>query len=128
MFRLPPYAHELNPVEPVWAHLKRPLANRTKHNITELTAQVKMRLNRMQYRPGLLVGLLASTGLHVGALPVIPPSMVSQQAKGTFPAPRTAPRTCAMKGPGQPSLEFVPPRGPVCDCRIQHRSSLGGQA
>src|SRR3954470_18932212 len=27
VFRLPPYAHELNPVESVWAHLKRALAN-----------------------------------------------------------------------------------------------------
>ena len=26
VFRLPPYAHELNPVEPVWSHLKRSLA------------------------------------------------------------------------------------------------------
>ena len=25
--QLPPYAHELNPVEPVWSHLKRSLAN-----------------------------------------------------------------------------------------------------
>jgi transposase len=38
VFRLPPYAHDLNPVEPVWSHLKRSLANLTKHNITELTA------------------------------------------------------------------------------------------
>ena len=48
------------------AHLKRSLANLTKHNIAELTALVKTRLNRMQYRPGLLVGFLASTGLHLG--------------------------------------------------------------
>jgi hypothetical protein len=66
VFRLPPYAHELNPVEPVWAHLKRSLANLTKHTITELTALVKTRLRRMQYRPGLLAGFLASTGLEFG--------------------------------------------------------------
>jgi putative transposase len=65
VFRLPPYAHELNPVEPVWAHLKRSLANLTKHNITELTTLVKTRLRRMQYRPGLLEGFLASTGLDL---------------------------------------------------------------
>jgi transposase len=65
VYRLPPYAHELNPVEPVWAHLKRPLANLTKHDILELTALVKTRLKRMQYRPGLLVGFLASTGLDL---------------------------------------------------------------
>jgi putative transposase len=66
VYRLPPYAHELNPVEPVGAHLKRSLANLTKHTITELTALVKTRLKRMQYRPALLVGFLASTGLDLG--------------------------------------------------------------
>jgi DDE superfamily endonuclease len=66
VYRLPPYAHGLNPVEPVWSHLKRSLANLTKHNITELTALVKTRLKRMQYRPGLLDGFLASTGLNLG--------------------------------------------------------------
>jgi DDE superfamily endonuclease len=64
VYRLPPYAHELNPVEPVWSHLKRSLANLTKHTIAELTALVKTRLRRMQYRPGLLLGLLAGTGLE----------------------------------------------------------------
>ena len=64
--RLPPYAHELNPVEPVWSHLKRSLANLTKHTIAELTALVKSRLKRMQYRPTLLAGFLASTGLEYG--------------------------------------------------------------
>lgn len=66
VYRLPPYAHELNPVEPVWSHLKRSLANLTKHNIAELTALVKSRLKRMQYRPELLAGFLASTGLDLG--------------------------------------------------------------
>jgi DDE superfamily endonuclease len=63
VYRLPPYAHELNPVESVWSHLKRSLANLTKHTIAELTVLVKRRLRRMQYRPGLLIGFLASTGL-----------------------------------------------------------------
>jgi transposase len=67
VFRLPPYAHELNPVESVWSHLKRSLANLTKHSIAELTARVKTRLKRMQYRPGLLVGFLVGTGLEFGA-------------------------------------------------------------
>ncbi len=62
-YRLQPYAHELNPVEPVWSHLKRFLADLTKHTLAELTALVKSRLKRMQYRPGLLAGFLASTGL-----------------------------------------------------------------
>ena len=67
VFQLPPYAHELNPVEPVWAHLKRSLANLTKHTIGELTVLVKTRLKRMQYRPALLVGFLAGTGLEFGS-------------------------------------------------------------
>ena len=67
VFRLPPYAHELNPVEPVWSHLKRSLANLTKHDLAELTALVKTRLKRMQYRPRLLAGFLASTGLDLRA-------------------------------------------------------------
>ena len=66
VYRLSPYAHELNPVEPVWSHLKRSLANLTKHTLAELTALVRTRLRRMQYRPGLLIGFLASTGLEFG--------------------------------------------------------------
>ena len=65
VFQLPPYAHELNPVELVWSHLKRSLANLAKRNLSQLTALVKTRLKRMQYRPGLLDGFLASTGLDL---------------------------------------------------------------
>ena len=65
VFQLPPYAHELNPVEPVWSHLKRSLANLAKRDIGQLTALVKTRLKKMQYRPGLLDGFLASTGLDL---------------------------------------------------------------
>ena len=65
VYRLPPYAHELNPVEPVWSSLKRSLANLTKHDIGQLTALVKTRLRRMQCRPRLLDGFLAKTGLDL---------------------------------------------------------------
>jgi transposase len=65
VYRLPPYAHELNPVEPVWSHLKRSLASLAKRNLAQLTALIKTRLKRMQYRPGLLDGFLASTGLDL---------------------------------------------------------------
>ena len=47
----------------MWSHLKRSPANLAKHNISQLTALVKSRLRRMQYRPGLLEGFLAKTGL-----------------------------------------------------------------
>jgi putative transposase len=65
VYRLPPYAHELNPAEPVWSHLKRSLASLAKRNLPQLTALIKTRLRRMQYRPGLLDGFLASTGLDL---------------------------------------------------------------
>jgi transposase len=65
IFQLPPYAHELHPVELVWSHLKRSLANLAKRNLAQLTTLVKTRLRRMQYRPGLLDGFLASTGLDL---------------------------------------------------------------
>ncbi len=65
VYRLPPYADELNPVELVWSHLKRSLASLAKRNLSQLTALVRTRLRRMQYRPGLLDGFLASTGLDL---------------------------------------------------------------
>jgi putative transposase len=65
VYQLPPWASELNPVEAVWSNLKRSLANLTKQNIHQLTALVKTRLRRMQYRPGLLDGFLAKTGLDL---------------------------------------------------------------
>ena len=65
VFQLPPYAHELNPVELVWSHLKRSLANLAKRNLAQLTALVRTRLRRMQYRPALLEGFLASTRLDL---------------------------------------------------------------
>ena len=65
IFQLPPYAHELNPVELVWSQLKRSLANLAKRSLPQLTTLVKARLRRMQYRPGLLDGFLASTGLDL---------------------------------------------------------------
>jgi DDE superfamily endonuclease len=65
VYRLPPYAHELNPVELVWSHLKRSLANLAKRDISQLTALVRTRLKRMQYRPGLLDGFLAGIPLDL---------------------------------------------------------------
>ena len=65
VYQLPAYAPELNPVEAVWSHLKRSLANLAKRGIGELTTLVRTRLKRMQYRPSLLGGFLASTGLDL---------------------------------------------------------------
>jgi putative transposase len=68
VFQLPSYASELNPVESVWSLLKRSLANLVKRTIGELTALVKTRLRRMQYRPGLLEAFLARTRLDLTPL------------------------------------------------------------
>ena len=65
VYRLPPYAHELNPVERTWAHLKRSLANLARHTIGQLTALARTLLRRMQYQAGLLDGFLAGTGLDL---------------------------------------------------------------
>lgn len=61
--RLPTYAPELNPVEGVWANLKTGLGNLAVHNVDHLAAVVKTRLKRLQYRPELINGFLAQTGL-----------------------------------------------------------------
>ena len=62
VYRLPPYAPELNPVEGVWPHLKRNLGNLAARTTDELAALAKTRLKQMQYRPALLDGLVAETG------------------------------------------------------------------
>jgi DDE superfamily endonuclease len=65
VFQLPAYAPELNPVEAVWSNLKRSLANLTKQGLDQLAALVKTQLKPMQYRPGLIEGFLAKTGLDL---------------------------------------------------------------
>ncbi|WP_431898904.1 transposase [Nonomuraea sp. bgisy101] len=65
VFYLPAYAPELNPVEGVWAHMKKSLANLAIRTVDQLIVVVKNRLNRMQYRPALITGFTAKTGLDV---------------------------------------------------------------
>jgi len=68
VYQPPPYACELNPVESVWSHLKRSLANLVKRDAAQLTPLAKSRLRRMQYRPGLIDGFLAGTRLDLTPL------------------------------------------------------------
>ncbi|WP_234425687.1 transposase [Streptomyces kebangsaanensis] len=63
VFHFPPYAPDLNPDEGVWASLKKTLANLAACTTDQLAALIRTRLKRMQYRPGLLDGLVAETGL-----------------------------------------------------------------
>jgi DDE superfamily endonuclease len=61
--QLPAYAPELNPVEGVWANMKNGLGNLAARNVDQLAKIVRNRLKRIQYRPALINGFLAQTGL-----------------------------------------------------------------
>jgi hypothetical protein len=63
VYQLPAHAPELNPTEGVWSHLKKSLANLASHTIDQVAGLAKTRLKRMQYRPDLLIGFTARTGL-----------------------------------------------------------------
>ncbi|WSK89957.1 transposase [Streptomyces sp. NBC_01278] len=60
VFLLPAYSPNLNPVEWVWAHVKRSLAVMA---LDRLETLVRNRLKRLQYRPHTLDGFIAGTGL-----------------------------------------------------------------
>ena len=59
----------LNPVEGAWANLKNGLGNLAVRGVDQLAAVVKNRLKRVQYRPDLIDGFLAQTGLAFDAQP-----------------------------------------------------------
>jgi hypothetical protein len=61
--RLPSYAPDLNPAEGAWANMKNGLGNLAARDVDQLAAIVKNRLKRIQYRPALIDGFLAQTGL-----------------------------------------------------------------
>jgi DDE superfamily endonuclease len=108
VFRLPPYAHELNPVESVWSHLKRSLANLAKRDISQLTALVKTRLRRMQYRPRLLDGFLVGTRLDLTPFCKPPqlrvlPSGRALRSLPALPSPRRAAGGQPCSGSGMPA-------------------------
>ncbi|MGW0424595.1 IS630 family transposase [Streptomyces sp. NPDC003015] len=63
VFLLPAYSPDLNPVEWVWAHVKRSLANLAVVALDRLEALVRNRLKCLQYRSGILDGFIAGTGL-----------------------------------------------------------------
>ncbi|MER6011083.1 IS630 family transposase [Streptomyces bluensis] len=65
VFLLPAYSPDLNPVEWVWAHVKRSLANLAVVALDRLEALVRNRLKRLQYRSATLDGFMAGTGLKL---------------------------------------------------------------
>jgi transposase len=66
--RLPAYAPDLNPAEGVWANIKDGLGNLAARDVGQLAA-VRNRLKSIQYRPELIGGFLAQTGLTLEPLP-----------------------------------------------------------
>jgi transposase len=62
---MPAYAPELNPAEGVWSMLKRAIANFYASDLDALVRIVKRKLKKIQYRPHLLTGCLAGTGLII---------------------------------------------------------------
>jgi len=67
IYRLPAYAPELNPAEGIWSLLKRAIANFAAPGLDYLVRIVKRKLKKIQYRPDLITGCLAATGLTIEA-------------------------------------------------------------
>jgi len=67
--QLPAYACELNATEGVWAHVKRDLGNLLAEIIDERAVSAKRLLKRIQYRPELIDGFRAQTGLALEPQP-----------------------------------------------------------
>ena len=67
IYRLPAYAPELNPAEGIWSLLKRAIANFAAPNLGYMVRIVKRKLKKIQYRPHLIDGCLAKTGLTIEA-------------------------------------------------------------
>src|SRR3954470_15997786 len=67
--QLPAYAPELNATEGVWAQVKRDLGNLLAGTLDQLAATAKRLLKRIQYRPELIDGFRAQTGLALDPQP-----------------------------------------------------------
>ncbi|MFI9329248.1 transposase [Kitasatospora sp. NPDC052868] len=65
VFQLPSYAPDLNPQEGIWALVKRGIGNLAAANIDHLAKTVRTRLKKIQYRPHLIDGCLAQSGLDI---------------------------------------------------------------
>ena len=66
VIQLPSYAPDLNPVEGIWSLLRRGvLANTAYTDPDHLIDTVRRELRKIQYRPHLIDGCLAGTGLSL---------------------------------------------------------------
>ena len=55
--------HHGKPTEGAWSNMKNGLGNLAACTLDQLAANIRNRLRRIQYRPGLIDGFLAQTGL-----------------------------------------------------------------
>nr|WP_324605846.1 transposase [Streptomyces sp. NRRL B-24484] len=69
VFQLPSYAPDLNPQEGIWSLVKRTIGNLAAANLDQLARAVKRSLKQIQYRPHLIDGCLADTGLITDGWP-----------------------------------------------------------
>ncbi|MER5204688.1 hypothetical protein [Streptomyces sp. NPDC002825] len=60
------YAPHLKPAEGVWSVVKRDIGNRAAADLGQITGAVKRRLKQIQYRPHVVDGCFAGTGLGFG--------------------------------------------------------------
>jgi transposase len=65
IYRLPAYAPDMNPVEGIWSLTKRAMANFAAADLDGLIRIIKRKLKKAQYRPHLIDGCLAATGLTI---------------------------------------------------------------
>jgi transposase len=65
IFQMPTYAPELNPAEGIWSLLRRSMANFLATDLGGLVRIIKRKLKKIQYRPYLINGCLAQTGLAI---------------------------------------------------------------
>ncbi|WP_455772866.1 IS630 family transposase [[Kitasatospora] papulosa] len=63
VFQLPTYAPDLNPQEGIWSLVKRDISNLAAADLGQVTRAVKRKLKMLQYRPEVIDGCLAGTGL-----------------------------------------------------------------
>ena len=61
--------HYCKPTEGTWANMKGGLGNLAARDMDQLTAIIKNRLKSIQYRPALIDGFLAQTGLTLEPQP-----------------------------------------------------------
>ncbi len=66
---LPAYAPDLNPVEGVWAHVKRDLGNHVRVTVNQLITTIRTLLKGVQHRLDLIVGFLGQTDIALDPEP-----------------------------------------------------------